>query len=120
MSRRPTRSRRQPATATTTATKGQTMTEKTAAKPHDWFDETKHRNTGTGIVDRTTGFYLAADGRPVSGPARAAALAEAGETKDALGLVSADAIATAAKHRAALERVATTAPGAAAGAAVTE
>ena len=42
-----------------------------------WFDHTKHLLTDSGVMERRTGVWLAADGLPLDGPRRAAALAPA-------------------------------------------
>lgn len=60
-----------------------------------WFDKTKHLAADNGIRDRKTGLFLAGDGLPMSGPARAAALAAIGATTDELAIVTDTAIATA-------------------------
>jgi hypothetical protein len=53
----------------------------------DWYDEALHLSSSYGIIERSSGFVLAADGVPVIGPVRAARLAAAGVRVDALGLV---------------------------------
>ena len=49
----------------------------TAAEMPAWFDPAKHLLTDNGVMERRTGIWLAADGLPLDGPRRAAALAAA-------------------------------------------